>query len=97
MLKKFLFTFLVAGILFFSSSSALSETSGDLTLVGQSPWVANDEIVFDLRVSGFDGSGVFKISAHEAIDRSNLIALKNGDLPPAIGTAVTVSLTGKTQ
>ena len=95
MLKRILFTFLVTGTLFFSSSSALSETSGDLTLVGQSPWVTNDEIVFDLRVSGFDGSGFFKISAHEAIDRSNLIALKNGDLPPAIGTAVTVPLIEK--
>ena len=52
MLKKFLFTFLVTGILFFSSSSAFSETSGDLTLVGQSPWVANDEIVFDIPLIG---------------------------------------------
>ena len=95
MLKKFLFTFLVAGILFFSSSSVLSETSGDLTLVGQSPWVTNGEIIFDLRVSGFDGSGFFKISAHEAIDRSNLIALKNGDLPLSIGTSTTIPLTEK--
>ena len=95
MLKKFLFTFLVAGILFFSSSPALSESSGDLTLVGQSPWVTNDEIVFDLRVSSFDGDGFFKITAHEAIDRFNLIALKNGDLPPAIGAAVTIPLTEK--
>ena len=95
MLKKFLFTFLVAGILFFSSSTALSESSGELTLVGQSPWVTNDEIVFDLRVSGFDDNGFFKITAHEAIDRSNLIALKTGDLPPSIGTAITIPLTEK--
>ena len=95
MLKKFLFTFLVAGILFFSSSTALSESSGELTLVGQSPWVTNDEIVFDLRVSGFDDNGFFKITAHEAIDRSNLIALKAGDLPPSIGTAITIPLTEK--
>ena len=95
MLKKFLFTFLVAGILFFSSSPALSESSGELTLVGQSPWVTNDEIVFDLRVSGFDDNGFFKITAHEAIDRSNLIALKTGDLPPSIGTAITIPLTEK--
>ena len=95
MLKKFLFTFLVAGILFFSSSTALSESSGELTLVGQSPWVTNDEIVFDLRVSSFDDNGFFKITAHEAIDRSNLIALKAGDLPPSIGTAITIPLTEK--
>ena len=95
MLKKFLFTFLVTGILFFSSSSAFSETSGDLTLVGQSPWVANDEIVFDLRVSGFDESGFFKISAHEAINRSDLIGLKKGELTPSIGTPVIVPLTEK--
>ena len=55
MLKKFLFTFLVAGILFFSSSTALSESSGELTLVGQSPWVINDEIVFESdEVSKYD-------------------------------------------
>ena len=95
MLKKFLFTFLVAGILFFSSSTALSESSGELTLVGQSPWVTNDEIVFDLRVSSFDDNGFFKVTAHEAIDRSNLIALKTGDLPPSIGTAITIPLTEK--
>ena len=95
MLKKFLFTFLVAGILFFSSSTALSESSGELTLVGQSPWVTNDEIVFDLRVSSCDDNGFFKVTAHEAIDRSNLIALKTGDLPPSIGTAITIPLTEK--
>jgi len=95
MLKRILFIFLVLGTLFFSSSSAHSDNTGNLTLVGQSPWVTNDEIVFDLRVSGFNDTGFFKISAHEAVDRSSLIDLKNGDLPPSIGTAVTIPLIEK--
>jgi len=95
MFKKILFIFLVTGILFFSSSSAHSESSGDLTLVGQSPWITNGEIIFDVRVSGFNGEGFLKISVHEAIDRFSLIELKDGDLPPSIGPSVIIPLTEK--
>ena len=95
MFKKVLLTLLIAITLCFLPSSAFGETSGDLTLVGQSPWVTNNEIVFDLRVSGFNGEGFFKISAHEAITRSELNTLNEGTLSSLIGEPITISLAEK--
>ena len=95
MYKKVLLTFLITGTLCSLPSSAFGETSGDLTLVGQSSWVTNSEMIFDLRVSGFNEEGFFKISAHEPITRSGLNALKEEKLSPSIGEPVTISLVEK--
>ena len=92
-MKKFLFTLLIFGTTCFSPVSALGETSGNLRLVGQSPWVTNGEVNFDLRVSGFNGDGVFRITAHEPVARTALNTLKEeSELFSPISDPLTVSL-----
>jgi len=92
-MKKFLFTLLIFGTICFSPVSALGETSGNLRLVGQSPWVTNGEVNFDLRVSGFNGDGVFRITAHEPVTRTALNTLKEeSELFSPISDPLTVSL-----
>ena len=75
-MKKFLFTLLTFGTICFFPVSVLGETPGNLRLVGQSPWVTNGEVNFDLRISGFNGNGFFRITPHEPVTRATLNTFK---------------------
>ncbi len=60
-----------------------AEESGGLSLIGQTPWVNEEHLTFDIRVSGPLERGFFVIQAHQGITQISSLSVDQvgaGDL-----------------
>jgi len=69
-----------------------AEESGGLSLIGQTPWVSEEHLTFDLRVSGPLERGFFVIQAHQSIDNISSLSIDQIGAGDSLGSPVLVPL-----
>jgi len=69
-----------------------AEESGGLSLIGQTPWVNEEHLTFDIRVSGPLERGFFVIQAHQGITQISSLSVDQVGAGDLLGSPVLVPL-----
>ena len=84
----------VAGLLAATGPAVAESGSATLSLVAQSPWIADDgDLALELRIAGNTAETTLRLQLHRTVDRRGLLALRDGLLGDPLGGPVDMEVT----
>ena len=84
----------VVGLLAATGPAVAEPGSATLSLVAQSPWIADDgDLSLELRIAGNTAETTLRLQLHRTVDRRGLLALRDGLLGDPLGGPVDMEVT----
>jgi hypothetical protein len=84
----------VVGLLAPTGPAVAESGSATLSLVAQSPWIADDgDLALELRIAGNTAETTLRLQLHRTVDRRGLLALHDGLLGDPLGGPVNMEVT----
>ncbi|MGZ0184430.1 MAG: DUF6049 family protein [Acidimicrobiales bacterium] len=84
----------VVGLLAATGPAVAEPGSATLSLVAQSPWIADDgDLALELRIAGNTAETTLRLQLHRTVDRRGLLALRDGLLGDPLGGPVDMEVT----
>ena len=84
----------VVGLLAATGPAVAESGSATLSLVAQSPWIADDgDLALELRIAGNTAETTLRLQLHRTVDRRGLLALRDGLLGDPLGGPVDMEVT----